>query len=64
MGASGVPEQSLGCKRKLLVGWGWKSVEDQCKVLSASLIGLGVVERWCSEPEFARSPVRSHCSFC
>lgn len=24
---------------ELLAGWGWKSMKDQCKVLSASLIG-------------------------
>lgn len=42
-GARGVQGQSLDCSHELLAGWGWKSVKDQCKVLSASLIGTGRV---------------------
>lgn len=34
-GARGVQGQSLDCSHELHAGWGWKSVKDQCKVLSA-----------------------------
>lgn len=49
-----------GCNRKLLLRWGWKLVEDLCKLFSASLIGTlrVVVEFLFQVTEFTCSTVR------